>query len=227
MVDFGGIDETLKLDKKIKKRMNEKVNIDKQTLDKWEETDMEIVTSIVRELSYYLFPTPDVTILEKDTAGDQYFKVDIIMDFPEFTLEATDIDNLPETTFPARSIAFQCKSSKVAAENFIDKYKDGVVYKGKKYPCPGVYYNNADTINECFTIEQLKNLGEFTNSIVHPKIIAGIDILLKLKKIAERDQVYVYLDQRRFQPLLDSWVWSALEKFKFISTGGGRIIYKF
>lgn len=207
--------------------MNDKLNIDYKKLDEWNDNDDEIVTSIVRELAWYLFPRPEVTILDKDTAGDQYFKVDIILDFPEYTITADKSENIPETKYLSRTIAFQCKTQQEAAERFVEKYKDGVKYKGQTYPCPGVYYNNAQNINECFTMEQLENLAEFTHSIVNPEFIKAIELLESLKRIAERDRLYTYLDQRRFHNLFDSSIWDSLERFNYVTKGGGRIIYKF
>lgn len=196
----------------IKNIMKEKVDIDSSVLAEWDSQPEEYVTSIVRELSKYLYPTPIIEILDKETAGDQHFKVDIIMTIPE-------CDGQPE-----RIIAFQCKSCEQASIEFLDKYTNGVYYKGKQYECPGVYWNESKSLNEVFTWEQLKVLGEFVGAVIHPDLIEALNLLKHLEKVAEKDRFYTYLEYKRFYKLLTPDVWDALQRFKVVTIGGGRIL---
>lgn len=195
------------IDNKLEKKMNENVPIEPRTLEEWERDDIELVSSIVRELSKYLYPQPVVEILEKDTAGDQHFKVDIIMTFPD-----------------GRKIAFQCKTQKEYAEKFMLQYLNGVNYKGQVYPCPGVYYNDSKSIEEVFTFEQVATLGEFVGAQIHPSITKAVSLLRDLKKVAYKEGKYIYLPYRQFWGLLKPNVWQVLQRFKVVTIGGGRII---
>lgn len=206
---FGHIGLVYEINSKLENKMKEQVQIDPATLEHWEQTDNELVSSIVRELAKYLYPSPIVEVLGKATAGDQYFKVDVIMTFP----------GLPE-----RKIAFQCKTHKEQAEDFVIKYANGVTYKGQVYLCPGVYYNDAKSIAEVFTFKQLRALGDFVGAQIHPEIIEGVQLLKRLKSVAYTDKVYTYLPYRQFWGLLKPNVWTTLQRFKVVTIGGGRII---
>ena len=195
------------IDNKLEKKMKENIPIKPRTLEEWERDDTELVSSIVRELSKYLYPRPVVEILEKNSAGDQHFKVDIIMTFPD-----------------GRKIAFQCKTQKEYAEKFMLQYLNGVKYKGQVYPCPGVYYCYSKTIEEVFTFEQVSTLGEFVGAQIHPSIINAITLLKQLKGVANKEGKYTYLPYRQFWGLLKPNVWQALQRFKVVTIGGGRII---
>jgi hypothetical protein len=210
MFGFHGI--VLELSQKEIKKMKEEINIDNPTLTGWDKQEPEYVTSIVRELCKYLYPTPEVEILDPCTKGDQLFKVDVILHFPECEGE------------PARSIAFQCKSSKVGAEEHMAKYAKGVKVDGKVYPCPGVYYNSTKSMADLFTLEQVKALGDFVGAVIHPELLEAIDLLKKISKVAKHDGVYSYLEYDRFRSLLPATKWHALQRFKYVSIGGGRII---
>lgn len=222
MFGFNGIVNSV--DKKIIKLMREKVNINPQTLEQWCKEDTEIASSIVRELAQYLFPKPEVEILEKDSAGDQYFKVDIILHFPEWTQQATD--ELEKETYPAYSYAFQVKTHKGQADDFVGFYGEtGVSYKGQSYPCPGVIYCDAKKLSQAITVDNVKKLGYMTSSIIHPEITEAIDIINKrFIRAAKKEGPYLYLDYRPFKNFFDPWVWTALAQLKIISIGGGRII---
>lgn len=208
----------------ITSKMREKLKMDPELLKKWEKEDGEIASSIVRELARFLHPTPKVEILDKDTAGDQYFKIDIILEFPEWTQPAEG--NIPEQVHPAYTCAFQVKTHKGQADTFIWEYgENGVSYNGQVYPCPGVFYCNSETLGEAITVDNVKVLAEFTHSDIHPEITEAIHLIhTRFIKVAKKEGPYLYIDYRPFQKMFDPWVWDALCRLKVISIGGGRII---
>lgn len=211
------------VNKKVASKMQEKIDMDKNKLEQWYNEDGEIASSIVRELAQFLFPTPNVIVLEKDTAGDQYFKVDVILEFPEWVEPSTG--DLPEMVHEAYTCAFQIKTHAEQAEIYMEEYKDGVKYKGQVYPCPGVFYCNAKTLSEAITVEGVETLGAFTNAILHPEISKAIDIVnTNFYRVAQREGPYLYLHHRPFQKFFEPWIWDALQRLKILSVGGGRIL---
>lgn len=218
------------IDNKIKKIMEELLDINNKKLEQWYAEDFEEATNLTVVLANMLEPKPIITVLPKESIGDQIFKVDVIFTYPETTQEVIEqeVDGVEVTktiTIPEKHIAFQIKTNEGQAEVYANGYiGKSFLHKGQVY-----YYSGCWYIKGGVNLEALESLAKFTGTYPNPNIYKVLELLktFKERKLTSKQGSTEYLSIRQYYRLAEPDVWSAMQTLELVSIAGDRIILTF